>query len=265
LSIDKPLGKKAYGSIPHLPKSRLGSGDHYISEGQARIATEKLRDKHDYLICEEKLDGTNVAIAKLKDHRVVALGRSGYLAESSPYLQHLLFSDWVYDNYDRFDQLLNPGEWISGEWLALAHGTVYELQHEPFVAFDLWVNNKRVTYSKFRNRIGPYYLIYPRPLFMGGSAFSIEKALTRLEDKSCHGAIDPIEGAVWRVERGDEVEFLCKYVRHDKLDGKYLSDVSGQPPVWNKGLENYLPSKALKKLKETSLDTPRSKDTGILE
>ena len=51
-----------------------------------------------------------------------------------------------------------------------------------------------------------------------------------------HGAIDPIEGAMWRVEsKGNKgnVEFLAKYVRHDKVDGRYLPKVSGQPEVWN--------------------------------
>ena len=43
----KPLGGKAYGSIPHLIGSRVGPGDHHCHEGQARIATEKVRDKHD--------------------------------------------------------------------------------------------------------------------------------------------------------------------------------------------------------------------------
>jgi hypothetical protein len=33
----KPLGRKSYGSIPHLPGSRLGPGDYCISEGQAPI------------------------------------------------------------------------------------------------------------------------------------------------------------------------------------------------------------------------------------
>ena len=41
----KPLGQKAYGSIPHLPYSRLGTGDHHITEGQALIATKQTRDK----------------------------------------------------------------------------------------------------------------------------------------------------------------------------------------------------------------------------
>ena len=36
----KPLGRKAYGSIPHLPGSRIGPGDHHCHEGQRRIGLE---------------------------------------------------------------------------------------------------------------------------------------------------------------------------------------------------------------------------------
>lgn len=49
----KPLGIKNYGSIAHLPNSRMGEGDHKISDGQARIATIKTRDKHDRVIVQE--------------------------------------------------------------------------------------------------------------------------------------------------------------------------------------------------------------------
>ncbi len=59
-----------------------------------------------------------------------------------------------------------------------------------------------------------------------------------------HGALDPVEGAVWRVERNElirpggqecrwHVDFLVKYVRPDKIDGSYLSEISGLPPVYN--------------------------------
>ena len=61
MNNNKPLGRKNYGSIPHLPGSRMGEADHKCSEGQARIATEKARDKHDRVICQEKLDGSNVS------------------------------------------------------------------------------------------------------------------------------------------------------------------------------------------------------------
>ena len=46
----KPLGRRAYGSIGHLPDSRMGPGDHHVHEGQARICTEKVRDRHDLVI-----------------------------------------------------------------------------------------------------------------------------------------------------------------------------------------------------------------------
>ena len=61
----KPLGIKAYGSICHLPGSRLGVGDHKLNEGQTRILTERARDKHDVVIVQEKLDGSNVAVARV--------------------------------------------------------------------------------------------------------------------------------------------------------------------------------------------------------
>jgi hypothetical protein len=65
-----------------------------------------------------------------------------------------------------------------------------------------------------------------------GQAFGIEEMLGCLEP-SGHGAMDPVEGAIWRVERKKEVDFLVKYVRHDKVDGKYLPEVSGGTAVWN--------------------------------
>lgn len=94
MNTDKPLGQRAYGSIPHLPGSRLGPGDYCINEGQARIATEKARDKHDLIIVQEKLDGSNVAVAKVNGE-IIALTRSGYTALSSPYQQHhFLLCGW---------------------------------------------------------------------------------------------------------------------------------------------------------------------------
>lgn len=225
----KPLGHKAYGSIPHLPGSRLGPGDHHCSPGQAVIACEKARDRHDVIIVQEKLDGSNVSVAKIGG-KCIALTRAGYTAESSPHLQHHIFAKWVTLNYDRFDAVLKEGERICGEWLAMAHGTRYELPHEPFVVFDLMVGHIRVLYSDFLQIVKPGVFITPRLLHMGGP-FSIEKAINKLST-SGHGAIDPVEGAIWRVERKGAVDFLVKYVRHDKEDGKYFEEKTGIP-VWN--------------------------------
>lgn len=234
MQSEKPLGRKAYGSIPHLPGSRTGPGDYTIHEGQARIATIKTRDKHDIVIVQEKLDGSNVCVAKTKEYGIIPLTRSGYAALSSPYEQHHLFHVWVYQNYKMFDSILNEGERICGEWLAQAHGTRYELSHQPFVPFDIFdATNKRINISTFHERTLYAKLPWPIILHRGG-AISIEEALYRLGDHGYHGAIDQAEGLVYRVERKGEVDFLAKYVRPEKVDGKYLPEKNGlDEPIWN--------------------------------
>lgn len=237
--MSKPLGCKAYGSIPHLPNSRMGPSDHHCHSGQATICCTKARDKHDIITVQEKLDGSCCAVAKVSGI-IMALGRSGHMAYSSPYEQHHFFGVWVDRNRDRFDKLLEDGERVVGEWLALAHGTRYELHHEPFVAFDI-INqqSKRSTYNDFVARATEVDLVIPR-LIHRGDPFSVKAMLDVLEP-SGHGAIDPVEGAVWRVERNDpnpngkglHVDCLCKWVRQDKVDGKYLPEVSGQEPIWH--------------------------------
>ena len=108
MNKNKPLCHKCYGSIPHLPGSRLGPGDHHISEGQAKIATEKVRDKNDVVICQEKLDGSNVGVAKINGE-IVPLTRSGYVANTSQFEMHHMFYHWSLLNKRRFDELLNDG------------------------------------------------------------------------------------------------------------------------------------------------------------
>ena len=88
---------KNYGHIAHLPGSRMGPGDHSCELGQARIATFKARDRHDHIIVQEKLDGTNVGVARL-DGVLYPLVRAGYVADTSPFEQHWRFAQWVYAN-----------------------------------------------------------------------------------------------------------------------------------------------------------------------
>jgi hypothetical protein len=228
----KPLGRKSYGHIGHLPGSRIGPGDHMVHAGQGLIATVKPRDKHDVIIVQEKLDGSNVGAARLPDGTLVALGRAGYPAQSSPYEQHQLFAAWVRRNEDRFS-FLNPGERLCGEWLAQAHGTRYALPHEPFVAFDLMREDQRANYAEFSERAKLGHFVIPHLLSMG-PPLSIAAAMEMLGDNGFHGALDKVEGAVWRIERKGVVDFLCKYVRPDKVDGSYLPEISGTgQPVWN--------------------------------
>lgn len=230
----KPLGIKSYGHIPHLPGSRKGPSDHHCHEGQARICTEVARDRHDVITVTEKLDGSNVAVARI-DGVIVPLGRSGYAAATSKFEQHQLFHVWAMERQQLFLDLLQDGERCCGEWLAQAHGTRYKLPHEPFVVFDLMHGPTRLLNQECRDRCSGR-LPVPRLLHVGtglyGASFRIADALVAIET-SGHGAIDPVEGAVWRVERQGKYDFMAKYVKPEKIDGAYLPEVSGQPAVWN--------------------------------
>lgn len=233
----KPLGSKAYGHIPHLPGSRLGPGDHHCHEGQARILTEKARDKWDRIIVTVKVDGSNVAVARI-DGVIVPLIRAGYPACSSPQEQHQLFHQWAMLHQQQFLDCLNDGERLCGEWLALAHGTRYNFAGfscyaylEPFVAFDLMRGGTRATYAELVERAAQFAVVYD---LSDGAPISTEAIKRLLENAPrIHGELDPIEGAVWRCERKGKFEFIAKWVRPDKIDGKYLPEISGQPAVWN--------------------------------
>jgi len=218
----KPLGRKNYGSIGHLPSSRMGPADHKMPPGQAKIATEKARDKHDIIIVQEKLDGSNVGIALL-NNKIYALTRAGYEAHTSKFEMHHFFDKWVKENETRFRSILKEGWRICGEWLTHAHGIMYDLPHEPFVAFDIIdEENKRLPFQQFYDSAAYDFTL--ASVIRRGEPLSVKDALRILGKDGFHGAQEEIEGAVWRVERKGKVDFLCKYVRPEKIDGKYLND-----------------------------------------
>lgn len=118
-----------------------------------------------------------------------------------------------------------------GEWLAQAHGTRYALTHDPFVPFDVMVGANRLPASEALFKASKGHLPWPHCISTG-KPFSIESAVAALTVPR-HGELDPVEGAVWRVERRGTFDFICKWVRPDKIDGKYIPEVSGGEPVRN--------------------------------
>ncbi|MDB5606689.1 MAG: hypothetical protein JWP25_3589 [Bradyrhizobium sp.] len=238
----KPLGGKAYGSIGHLPSSRIGPGDHFVHAGQQVICTEKPR-KGDRIIVTEKLDGACMAVANIGGE-IVGLSRAGYRATDALYPHLKLFEVYVDERRALFSEMLAPGERLCGEWLAMAHGTIYDPAHpafEPFVPFDLFRDGKRVLRAELKAICLRYGLLPAMCIHDGPEPFSVAAALEALVGshsaafcwKGFHAAVDDVEGAVWRVEREGRVDFLAKYVRHEKVDGKYLPEISGAPPIWH--------------------------------
>lgn len=228
----KPTPIKNYGSIGHLPCSRLGLGDHSLSENQAAILTDKARDHKDLIIVQEKLDGANVGVLR-QDGKLVGLTRKGHRCVDSPMAQFQMFQKFINDNESKFD-FLEEGVRVVGEWLAMAHGTRYRTD-TPFIAFDIMYGHERLTYTHFLRSIG-YKLPTAKLLHIGCpiSVKKIEKLIDKRqgEEYGYHGSLEPVEGAVWRVEREGKVDFLGKYVRDFKEDGKYFNDDHSKL-VWN--------------------------------
>jgi hypothetical protein len=231
---NKPLGGKAYGSTAHLSNSRLGPSDHHCHEGQERIATVKARDKYDCIIVQEKLDGSNVCVARV-DGKLIALTRSGYLASTSPYEQHHIFQNWVERNEGMFS-FLRDGERVSGESLIQAHGTIYESVLSPLYVFDLFRDNKRVCLDEYKNRLSSCGLWFA-PIIHEDGPISVLDALALVGERGCANSVGLPEGVVYRVYRNGIFDFMCKYVRPEKQDGIYLPEVSGKEAKWNYLLE----------------------------
>lgn len=237
---NKAIDGKAYGSIPHLPGSNIGIGDYSIHVGQARICTEKTRDAQDLVIVQEKLDGACVAVLKTRDG-IKAIGRAGYLVETSQHEHMRRFKPWVDQRWEQFDRILGIGEWIVGEWMTMAHGIEYYIDSEDllFSAFDIYTpiqstgGKRRLESRKFHDLCDYVGLNRVYDLHRG-EALSIDDAMELLNQRSPVSPIRPIyglpEGLVYRVERNGKVEFLAKFVQRGHIPGKFFEE----GPIWNK-------------------------------
>lgn len=253
----RPLGIKTYGRIPHLPGSRTGPGDRHLSPAQAARLTTGPRPG-DQVWIGEKLDGTNVGVARL-GAEVVPLVRQGFAAASSSRLQAQLFDLWARHHAERFLAVLRPGERLVGEWLLYAHGTRYALPHEPFVAFDLLEGRARRPVAEFRARVGG---LFTTPGVLGTEAQDPAQLWQALVDSgggSVHGAHPLPEGFVYRLERGGGAGLIAKWVRPGYVTGGYFeADEATLPNV-------LLPGDAalLEELAARLTPPPRRDGTGL--
>lgn len=226
---------KLYGSIPHLPGSRAAA-DKTVSPAQARRCIDSRAAREDEIvIVQEKLDGSCVGIVR-EDGRLVARGREGRLASESRNDARRMFAAWVAENEARLEPAVKEGEALVGEWLALVHGTRYALTHELFVPFDLVRGpaRERATSAELRERIAATGLVMPTTVHRG-PPIAIDAACVLLGERGRHGAIDPPEGLVYRVERAGRVVLVAKWVRPDKVDGSYLPENSGKDALYHHG------------------------------
>jgi hypothetical protein len=229
----KPLGHKAYGSIPHLPGSKRGPGDHGLSEEQAALLTGARKIGRDWeIVVQEKLDGSCMSVAKI-DGKIVALGRAGFVAQSSPYAHLRAFAPWVAARAERFDALLSEGERVVGEWMLLATGLRYWIPREDdlFVAFDLMRGHERSHPCEVIDRCESHSVLSV-PISWQGATDPVDVHMD-----VGYGPLFPCEsmpeGVIYRAIHKGKVSFLGKWVRDDFEPGRYLDQqVYNYPIQW---------------------------------
>ncbi len=138
---------------------------------------------------------------------------------------------------------IRHGQRLCGEWLIQAHGLRYAIAKEPslFRPFDIMEGPERLPWRDFYSAVkSPLCLVYT----VSEGSTSLDAAMKEAAATSI--GVDEVEGVVYRVESAPKnssaykFEFAAKYVRHDKVDGQYLPEISGKPPVWNWPPEEFL-------------------------
>lgn len=230
----KPLGHKSYPSIPHLAYSKKTKGDRgVVNDGQEFLATRCSSGGNTLVIITEKVDGAGVSIARIGND-IIPLQRSGHLATASPYEHLQMFAEWTKKNESRFLGVLDDGERICAEWIAMVHTIPYLVykDQDPLIVFDIMRNGyDRATDLELSQRLHSKFRLAHHVSV--GKSMTPRRAMTMLGELGESGAMDRPEGCVWRVERGPATLFLAKWVRPDFEPGKHLSQFSGKPPIWN--------------------------------
>ncbi|WP_327210492.1 RNA ligase family protein [Rhizobium leguminosarum] len=235
----KPLGAKGYGSTPHLVGSRVGPSDSHVEPTLAKIMTEKVRNRHDRIIVTEKLDGSCLTAANVGG-RILPVNRAGYLVSDSPWPMQHVFGRYVEDRGRKFASVLSDGERIAGEWMLQAHGTRYRIvdPDDLFVAFSIIGPRGRIPYDEFAARVDAAG-IRRAHVISDGPAMSQAQAVDALGSTGFHDALEQPEGAVWVLETRGEFNCIAKHVIPEKIDGKYLSSITGVPEIWNYEGDDY--------------------------
>lgn len=230
---NKKILTKAYGSIPHLPCSKMtDKHDKLVDEHKVELftsidaimsyfCTAEVTRRHIRVYITEKVDGSNSAVYKDNDGLLHPLMRKGYDVRTYPnnpaYLSLKKFADYVEQNAERFDELLNPGELLNGEWMLKQHSLKYAVD-EPFIPFD--ITRKRIKGTNIEIDYEPYQSFVKRVNAIGMKetecistyAMKPQDAYLLLGEHGYHGCLDKPEGLVYRLEVDGKFNSYAKFV-----------------------------------------------------
>ena len=127
----------------------------------------------------------------------------------------------------QFDELVVEGEHVCGEWLPLAHGTIYKRLNinSIFEIFDIRIPNGRRLFSDTVERCNKVDL-QTVPVLHYGKAIQYGNINYMPFGDPQEGS----EGMVYRLENDEGFQFAGKILFRPMTSGQYLNDDN---PIWN--------------------------------
>lgn len=219
-----------FGHIKHLSGSKLIDKEDVLMSVEAQKKfTDKVQDPtHDRIIVSEKIDGMNGGAVK-KNGLIYPINRKGYDSRQMGTTHEELkplgngWAQWVDDHYETLDELLEEGERLVFENAMFQHTIRYKFKNgngPVFLLAKFDNNNKKLPFEeniKLAEKIG---ITIPPVLYTGVIAID-PRELIRQFPKGLVGAIDGIEGVVYRYEHIDDKGVVnssyAKYVSNVKF------------------------------------------------
>lgn len=233
------IGESPYQSIPYLPCSRLGKGEHYSSS--AKYFTEELRHPAERIYITEKVDGSSVAAVRAEGNQFIAVNKFGHPVSTSHWACYNGFDQWVTDHRLVLLEILpNVGDRLCGEWLYQVHGIKYDRLPDLFLAFDIKYRSDKtcqyISTKRFSEIIDQFAFVCRVPIIYFGPPIDPKwlSILTRQSHFRLKGG--RMEGCVLRRERDGYRIDIAKYTRPDHKAGIFLPETENavvDEPVWN--------------------------------
>jgi hypothetical protein len=219
--INLKLIPRNFGSIPHLPGSRMKDADDVsLDINQVDSFIRKTREPYHKIRIMEKIDGSNSGVLK-RNGLLYPINRKGYDVRSIPsnILAHKVmytWAKWVNEHYDLYDSLLDEGERLVFENCIVQHTLRYRFgKQEPvFLLAKYDKNNQRIPFDDYIN-IAKQNNIRTPHLFTTGCALPPDVILQN--HGSMVGGRDGIEGLVYYYEENGAITGLAKYVSNDLI------------------------------------------------
>lgn len=201
---------------PHIVGSAVADDDHMMP---ARKLEQLCSDAT--VICQEKLDGTNVGVSFVREHQPACQKRAGLIG-SKEKDQYNAFRNWVFHRTEILWNILGTRWVLFGEWLWQTHALYYQRLPDYFVAFDL-MDRVSLRFGGSKAVAGVLNDRLPAaPILWSGTPHSSDELLSivqRLCEAPSRFADCPPEGIYLRFERGGRLVGRAKYRRPDFRPG----------------------------------------------